>query len=310
MINSKPGPAYSCAVSICLPTCDSASFVARMLDSILSQTLEDFECIVSDDASSDATVEICRRFAANDPRIKVHRHPHRLGWVGNVNRALELASGKYLMIAPHDDELAPDYLRSLVAALEANPRAAVAFSDIEVLYPEGDREVLSYRALDGLASPVERGRRIVAHGGAWHIPYRGVVPSKVYKKVGGLRKHRAGEFSADRPWILGLAIAGEFERVAGVLYTKYRRWSSLSRSWSFTEWQWVAVWLACSATVARSELPMVRALPIYSALTRVITRSTFRGAKQSYSAIRRTRFAPGSSPADNGNSAGKSKKRT
>jgi len=257
-----------------------------MLESILHQTLEDFECIVSDDASSDASVEICKRYAASDPRIKLYCHRHRLGWVGNVNRALGLAGGSYMTIAPHDDELAPDYLSSLVAALEANPRAAVAFSDMEVLYPEGDREVLSYRTLAGLASPVERARRIVENGGAWHIPYRGIVPSRVYRKVGGLRRHRAGEFSADRPWILGLAIAGEFERVPQVLYTKYRRWSSVSRSWRFTERQWIAVWLACFATVGRSELSMLRALPIYSALARAIMRSTVRGARQSYSAIR------------------------
>lgn len=267
-------------VSVCVATFNSSAFIARTLDAVLAQSYANFRVVISDDASSDATAEICERYAAADPRVEVHRHARRLGWVGNVNRVLGHAKGKYLMIMPHDDEIARDYLAALIAAMESNPDAAAAFTDMVAVGMDAEPRLWVFDSCDGVTRPADRAERIVARRGPWWVCYRSVVRMTAFREIGGLTTNWRGEFSADMPWVLRLAIAGELVRVPRVLYTKHRRPTSVSRLWSYGVLDRLAVLLSCWKAVAGSRLSTVSALPVYREICRQMYDAVMRPARK------------------------------
>ena len=89
-------------VSIGMPVFNGEDYVEAALDSILTQTFTNFELIISDNASTDRTEEICNDFADSDDRIRYYRQEKNLGAAANFNRVFELSSGKYFKWAAHD----------------------------------------------------------------------------------------------------------------------------------------------------------------------------------------------------------------
>lgn len=124
-------------VSIGIPVYNGAKYIAETLDSILAQTLTDFEVIVSDNASTDNTREIVEAYIAKDSRIRYYRNESNIGAAPNYNRTFELSRGKYFHWNAHDDLIAPTYLEKCVAILEADPGIVLAHTRTEVIGPEG-----------------------------------------------------------------------------------------------------------------------------------------------------------------------------
>ena len=110
-------------VSIGLPVYNGARYLRSALDSLVSQDYEDFEVIISDNASDDDTESICREYADRDPRVRYYRAERNMGPVLNAVRVYELARGEYFMLAAHDDLRHPQYLRRCVDELKRNPQA-------------------------------------------------------------------------------------------------------------------------------------------------------------------------------------------
>lgn len=92
-------------ISIGLPVYNGEAFIDLTLDSILSQSFEDFELIISDNASTDTTEKICREYAAKDKRVKYIRQKENLGGVYNFKYVLDKSVGKYFMWIAADDLL-------------------------------------------------------------------------------------------------------------------------------------------------------------------------------------------------------------
>ncbi|MGC1818119.1 MAG: glycosyltransferase family 2 protein, partial [Casimicrobiaceae bacterium] len=103
----RPGRRASPRVVACMPTWNAESFLERTLESLAAQTYPHLDILISDDASTDRTPEICARFAATHPRCRVMRQELRRGWTGNATRLLQVAEGDYLFFAFHDDPLSP-----------------------------------------------------------------------------------------------------------------------------------------------------------------------------------------------------------
>jgi glycosyltransferase involved in cell wall biosynthesis/SAM-dependent methyltransferase len=120
------------ALSVCVPTWNGATYVAETLRSVLAQTFTDFELLIVDDGSTDATLNIVASFA--DPRVRVHQNARRLGLAGNWNRCLELAQGRYVKFLFQDDTLEPDAVAVLFATLEAAPLSPLAFGRRQIRY--------------------------------------------------------------------------------------------------------------------------------------------------------------------------------
>jgi glycosyltransferase involved in cell wall biosynthesis len=114
-------------VSIGMPVYNGEKFIRQALDSLLDQTFTDFELVISDNASTDETRQICLEYAAIDRRIRYCPNEVELEANANFNRVLELANGRYFMWAAHDDGWESSFVACLVQALDENPQAALAF---------------------------------------------------------------------------------------------------------------------------------------------------------------------------------------
>ena len=124
-------------VSIGLPVYNGERYLEDALKSICAQTFTDFELIISDNGSTDGTQEICRRYAAGDPRVRYYREETNRGATWNYNRLLDLATAPYFKWAAHDDMIAPTYLEKCVEVLDRDPSVVVSHSDDQDIDAEG-----------------------------------------------------------------------------------------------------------------------------------------------------------------------------
>lgn len=127
--------AMNMKVSIGLPVFNGENFLKQAIDSILSQTYEDLELIISDNASTDNTSKIVKSY--NDPRIRYYRNDTNKGAAWNYNRVFELAKGEYFKWAAHDDVLAPEFLQVCIEALEQNPAAVLSYPRVQIIDEQG-----------------------------------------------------------------------------------------------------------------------------------------------------------------------------
>ncbi|MCK4236674.1 MAG: glycosyltransferase family 2 protein, partial [Candidatus Krumholzibacteria bacterium] len=115
-------------VSIGIPVYNGERYIAGTIDSILAQTFRDFELIISDNASTDGTSTICRRYAAADERVRYFRNERNLGAAKNFNLLFTHARGEYFKWAAADNLIEPTFLERCVEVLDARPDAVVAYT--------------------------------------------------------------------------------------------------------------------------------------------------------------------------------------
>lgn len=114
-------------VSVIVPVFNDQAFLPESLASLEAQTFDDFEVIVSDDASSDGSVAVAESFAQRDARFRVSRNPVNLGMTRNWNAGLAATRGRYVVKLDSDDAFRPDMLQQLVAAMESDAAPVVAY---------------------------------------------------------------------------------------------------------------------------------------------------------------------------------------
>src|SRR5579872_7024825 len=105
MMNSSPP-----LVSILIPVFNRSELIVQTIKSALMQTIAEIEVIVSDNASTDGTWDVCKTLAKEDQRVRVIRSETNLGPVRNWKRCIEVARGKYAKILFSDDLILPNYL--------------------------------------------------------------------------------------------------------------------------------------------------------------------------------------------------------
>lgn len=106
-------------VSVILPSYNSAHFLARTIDSVLQQDFKDYELLVLDNASTDATSEIVARY--DDSRVRTVRHPVNIGMVANINHGIDDARGRLGVILCADDHWSQDFLSRSIASHQTRP---------------------------------------------------------------------------------------------------------------------------------------------------------------------------------------------
>jgi glycosyltransferase involved in cell wall biosynthesis len=264
-----------------MPTWKARDFVVETLDALAAQTYPNLEVLISDDASPDDTAELCERYAAGAPRFRVIRQPKNLGWLENVNALLREARGDYLVFAFQDDLFAPTYIERCVAALELRPQAILAFSDVALMEQDGSVEKLSFTALDGVSARLRRAEVMARLPAIWWTPNRGVFRARAAAEIGGLRRSRAGEFSADWPWLLHMSLLGEFVRIPEALCTKIFQPDSLSKTWSYSRRDWIAVAMSASGGVWRANIPLREKLLLVRVPAGFVARRLARAAVRS-----------------------------
>ena len=115
-------------VTLGVPLFNAERYLEECLDALLAQDYQDFEIVVSDNASTDRTWEICQRYAAADPRFRLYQNPRNFGGHVNYARVAQLARGELFKWVAYDDVCLPSYLSTCVAALDsAGPQAVLAY---------------------------------------------------------------------------------------------------------------------------------------------------------------------------------------
>jgi glycosyltransferase involved in cell wall biosynthesis len=200
-------------LSVGLPVYNSAAYVAESIDAILGQTFEDFELVISDNASTDDTGEICRRYVKEDPRIRYFRQPRNLGLAPNHNFCVEQAEGELFKWAAGDDLYARDLLEKCVAALDADPRVVLAHSWTAMIDSDGNfYQANSYPLATSARRAPERFRSLLNDSGG--DDDGGVMRREVLLKTAMKESYH----HADRTIIAELALYGPFYQVPEYLY--------------------------------------------------------------------------------------------
>ncbi|MFO7973171.1 MAG: glycosyltransferase family 2 protein [Planctomycetota bacterium] len=108
-------------VSIGLPVHNGEDYLEQAIDSLLAQSFRDFQLIISDNASTDRTEDICRWYAARDSRVMYHRLQTNRGATFNFNHVFRMSHGEYFKWAASDDVCAPNLVERCVEVLDTNP---------------------------------------------------------------------------------------------------------------------------------------------------------------------------------------------
>jgi hypothetical protein len=202
-------------ISIGLPVFNGEHYLEKAIESILAQSYGNFELILSDNASSDSTAEICARFEALDDRVQFERNTVNVGAAANFNRVVHRARGRYFRWAAHDDLLRETYLQRTLAALEAAPEAIASHSCVAFIDQDdhivGDdpfplRHVGSSQATERFADTV-----LIPHWSFWAFS---LIRTEALLRTGLIGAYT----SSDRVLIAQLALLGRFIEVPEVLF--------------------------------------------------------------------------------------------
>ncbi len=203
-------------VSIGLPVFNGGKYLREALDTLTAQNYENFELIISDNASTDGTEAICREYAAKDGRIRYHQQETNAGPAWNFSRVFELSNGKYFMWAAHDDLWEPDYLANCVAALENDVSKVLCCTSLRFINDAGQIMELEYDHYDNpdlsSSNVRERVRTLVSRWG-WYAIY-GLIRADALRKTALARR----AYGADVLLLMELCLLGPFAKVPQVLF--------------------------------------------------------------------------------------------
>lgn len=203
-------------LSIGLPVYNGEAHLAESLQSLLAQDIDDFELVISDNASNDATAEICQRFAAQDNRIRYSRTDTNVGAAANYNRVLSLCEGDYFMWGSDDDIWDPRFAGACVERLCENPTAVLCTSEVALIDAAGNELPARYDSLETLGMSLEDRVNAFLRRPSWYDIYSVFRPEAI-RRTGGYQ----ASFGGDVHLLLELLLLGDFCMVPEKLF-RYR----------------------------------------------------------------------------------------
>jgi glycosyltransferase involved in cell wall biosynthesis len=219
-------------VAIGLPVRNGARFLSQAVESILNQTFEDFELIISDNASEDATEELCRTYALQDRRVRYVRNERNAGAAANFNKVFHLARSLYFKWASHDDTCAPTFLERCVSALDADPSAVLAYPSTRLINEDGSllrsaeepgifidsygkswRLDVEPRAALGADDPIARFRAVLLHAAICDEVF-GLIRASVLSDTSLIGTY----YGSDKVLLAELSLLGPYRRIPDPLF--------------------------------------------------------------------------------------------
>lgn len=203
-------------MSIALPVHNGADTLVPVIESVLAQTCPDVELVISDNASTDGTQEICRDFASRDRRVVYRRHEANVGLLNNFISAARTASGAYLRWIGDSDFLEPDFVARVLEVLTDDPRLVLVTTEIVYRDDQGGESGGDGYDPSALAAPDPVDRfaamlRLLTAGPTTVDPLYGVIRRDVATMP---RKNMMRE---DQVFATRLALAGPWGHVAAPL---------------------------------------------------------------------------------------------
>jgi len=202
-------------VSIGLPVYNGEDFLEETLKSILTQTYQNFELIISDNASTDSTQQICKTYASKDTRIRYYRYKNNVGASRNFNRVFELAKGKYFKWSSHDDLISKDFLAKTVDFLDTHHDIVLCYSKTGHLNENGE-QIDSYSPncrVDSKKPCIRFGDLISMRFPSWVIIF-GLMRTEAIKKTQLFGNY----IGVDRNLLAEIALTGPFHELDEYLF--------------------------------------------------------------------------------------------
>jgi glycosyltransferase involved in cell wall biosynthesis len=218
-------------LTVGLPTYNGEAHLAEALDALLGQTFDQFELIISDNASTDATEEISRDYATRDKRVRYVRQPSNLGCAANHNYLVDVARGKLFKWASDDDLYARDLLRSCVAVLDANPDVILSHAWTAMIDADGEVTTKAGYTLE-TDSPDPAVRFSSMLFGVGGDDDYGVIRTDVLRRTALNQSY----WHADRTITAELALHGRFLHVPEPLYFRRDHPGAIRRERSVRSW--------------------------------------------------------------------------
>lgn len=206
-------PEKKIKVSIGLPVYNGENFIVDAIESILNQTFRDFELIISDNASTDATEAICRNYCSQDNRVKYYRNSENLGASANYIRVFNLAKGRYFKWAAHDDVCRPEFLTRCVEVLDSDPSVVLCYAKTITIDADGQpRKEWDARPAFSSTIPVNRYREVFEP--LETFPIWGLIRSEILRKTPLLGNYTGH----DLPLLGELSLYGKFHEIPEFLF--------------------------------------------------------------------------------------------
>src|SRR5262249_9839881 len=196
-------------LSVGLPVYNGANYLAESLEALLGQSCGDFELIISANASTDSTPDICQHYAQQDSRIRYFRQPRNIGLAPNHNFAVEQARAELFKWASNDDLYARDLLERCVDALDGNPDVVLAHSWTAMIDSSGAvTKATEYPLATASPRAPDRFQSLLFDDDG------GVIRTKVLRQTAMKESYH----HADRTIIAELSLYGRFYQVPDWLY--------------------------------------------------------------------------------------------
>ena len=226
-------------VSVGLPVYNGVDRIEAVVRSVLAQDHADLELVISDNASTDGSEELCRSLAAEDERIVYHRNPVNVGLLNNFVGAIRLGRGEFFRWVGDDDWLAPNCVSRGLDAFAEDPRLVLVTSQVDYTGPDGVTETAPYNGT-ALRSPdpIVRLREMLRLLNESHLiidPLYGMVRREPIVRI-----ERVNMLREDEVYATKLALAGPWGHVPEVLAKrnwKHEKPSTLARRLDVPAWQ-------------------------------------------------------------------------
>jgi glycosyltransferase involved in cell wall biosynthesis len=204
-------------VSVGLPVYNAENYLRLALGSLLQQDYTDFELIISDNASTDATEAICREYAAKDGRIRYYRNEKNIGACGNFNRVFELSRGEFFKWACHDDVHSPAFLKRCMEAMEkASATVALVTPKTEMIDEAGNILNQSDECLDARQARPHQRLRHVLQNLTWARAQFGLIRASVLKRTRLIQPY----YASDNVLLAEIALLGEMWELPETLFQR------------------------------------------------------------------------------------------
>ncbi len=216
-------------VSLGLPVYNGERYLRRAIEALLAQTLQDFELIICDNASTDSSPEICREYL-RDPRVRYFRQPENVGVARNWNFAAAQARGQFFKWSSSNDLVEPTMLEKCVAPMLADPRIVLCYGHTRLI-DEDDKQIEIYGSDLSVCDemPSERLRRISRLG--LNNAQSGLIRLAALRRTGMVRIYKGGDIVL----MSELALLGHYHLLDDVLLSRRISKSTFSSMLSHEE---------------------------------------------------------------------------
>jgi glycosyltransferase involved in cell wall biosynthesis len=205
------------SVTIGLPVYNGAVYLDKALASLCTQNFQDLKILIADNASTDETGDIIKKWAAQDPRIEYHRHAENIGAVANFEWVLHNTDSRYFCFAAHDDLWSPDFIASLYEAITKNSSLTLAAPRMITMFEDG-REDNIFPFDEKIKDSASRLSRIrlslkKANSGWFYGLFDRMAFISYFKQVSGFKYAWGHDFIIILPAIFANAVTGSDKAV-------------------------------------------------------------------------------------------------